>query len=141
MITQALTTFPWRRSFSVQVEMYSPGSNSRGLRSSLTSCWSRMDPRRTPGRGKRFGSVSIPYGCEAHDRAHGHEGECEEAEGERDIARHDETHVDGEDRGEVHKDLVQDEKDEAKADEADATSGVPMSVGRDRLGGLLGDES
>src|SRR3989304_6034990 len=114
MITQALTTFPWRRPFFVHVEMCSPGSTARVLCSTFTSCWSRMDPRRTPGRGKRFGSVSIPYGCEAHDRAHGHEGECEEAEGERDIARHDETDVDGEDRGGGHKELGQDGKGQAQ---------------------------
>src|SRR5436309_11576850 len=51
-MTQASTTLPWRRSFSVHVEMYSRGSNSRGRRSSFTPCWSRMPGAERPGREK-----------------------------------------------------------------------------------------
>src|SRR3972149_10243828 len=83
MITQASTPFPRKRSFSVHVEMYSRGSNSRGLRSSFTSCWSRIDLRRMPDPGKSFGSVAVPYGGESDHRARRHERECEESEGGR----------------------------------------------------------
>src|SRR6059058_4911077 len=70
MITHASTTRPWSRSFSVQVEMYSRGSKSRGRRSSFTSCARRMESRRTRGGGKTFApSATIPDGGQAEDHA------------------------------------------------------------------------
>src|SRR2546428_12603868 len=84
MMTHASATFPWRTSFSVHVEMYSRGSNSRGRRSSFTICWSRMARRRTSGRGKNFaGSAPVAHRGQAHDRAERDEDEGGEPEGER----------------------------------------------------------
>src|SRR2546427_11162308 len=84
MITHASATFPWRTSFSVHVEMYSRGSNSRGRRSSFTICWSRMARPRTSGRGKTFGGPAT--GAQRgppHPRAEGNGNGGEEPEGER----------------------------------------------------------
>src|SRR2546428_11329583 len=86
MITHASTTLPWRRSFSVHVEMYSRGSNSRGRRSSFTTSWSRMARRRTGRCGKTFaGSPAVAGRGQAHDRPDRGEGESKEAKGEREI--------------------------------------------------------
>src|SRR3989475_8179274 len=88
MITHASATLPWRRSFSVHVEMYSRGSNSRGRRSSFTICWSRMARRRTSGRGKTFaGSAPVAHRGQAHDRAERDEDEGEEPQAEREGRR------------------------------------------------------
>src|SRR2546428_12273374 len=83
MITHASTTLPWRRSFSVHVEMYSRGSNSRGRRSSFTTSWSRMARRRTGRCGKTFaGSPAVAGRGQAPDRPARREGESKEAEAE-----------------------------------------------------------
>src|SRR5216683_4573790 len=86
MITHASTIFPWSRSFSVHVEMYSRGSNSRGRRSSFTTCWSRMARRRTSPPGKTFaGSASIAHGRQAHNSAERDEHEGEEPQPECEV--------------------------------------------------------
>src|SRR5207247_8843021 len=86
MITHASTTRPWSRSFSVQVEMYSRGSKSRGRRSSFTSCARRMESRRTRGGGKTFApSATIPDGGQAED----HPDREEDAREERESVGHD----------------------------------------------------
>src|SRR5256885_15931512 len=88
MITQASATFPWRRSFSVHVEMYSRGSNSRGHRSYFTICCSRMARRRTSQPGKTFaGSAAVAHRGQAHDRAERDEEEREETEAEPEARR------------------------------------------------------
>src|SRR2546426_7834914 len=88
MITHASATFPWRTSFSVHVEMYSRGSNSRGRRSSFTICWSRMARPRTSGRGKTLsGSAPVAHRGQAHDRAERDGDEGEETEAEREGRR------------------------------------------------------
>src|SRR5437763_17197544 len=83
MITQASTMWPWSRSFSVQVEMYSRGSKSRGRRSSFASCARRMESRRTARGGKTFAaSATIPDGGQAEDNPDGEENAREEPEAE-----------------------------------------------------------
>src|SRR5881409_914755 len=115
MITHASATLPWRRSFSVHVEMYSRGSNSRGRRSSFTICWSRMARRRTSGRGKTFaGSAPVAHRGQAHDRAERDEDEGEEPEAEREVRRNRNSRGVGEDPGQVHEELVQHEQNDAK---------------------------
>src|SRR5213593_2681189 len=100
MITQASATFPWRRSFSVHVEMYSRGSNSRGRRSSFTICCSRMARRRTSEPGKTFaGSAPVAHRGQAHDRAERDEDECEKPEAEREVRRDRDSRGIGKDPG------------------------------------------
>src|SRR3989442_6122354 len=106
MITHASATFPWRTSFSVHVEMYSRGSNSRGRRSSFTICWSRMARPRTSGRGKNLaGPAPVAHRGQAHYRARRDEDEGEETEGERQVRRNRNTPGEGEDSGQVHAEL------------------------------------
>src|SRR3989454_10010067 len=106
MITHASATLPWRRSFSVHVEMYSRGSNSRGRRSSFTICWSRMARGRTSGRGKTFaGSAPVAHPGQAHDRAERDEDEGEEPEAEREGPRHRHFPGVGEDPAQGHQEL------------------------------------
>src|SRR2546426_11295222 len=106
MITHASATFPWRTSFSVHVEMYSRGSNSRGRRSSFTICWSRMARRRTSGRGKTFaGSAPGAHRGQAHDRAERDEDKGEEPEAERGVRRDPKSRGVGEDPGQGHEEL------------------------------------
>src|SRR3989441_5452933 len=142
MITHASATFPWRRSFSVHVEMYSRGSNSRGRRSSFTICWSRMARRRTSGRGKTFaGSAPVAHRGQAHDRAERDEDEGEEPEAEREVRRNRYSRGVGEDPGQVHEELVQHEQNDAKPHEADSAPGAPVAM-RDRarrVGGRVGE--
>src|SRR5437016_4674507 len=112
MMTQASTIFPWRRSFSVHVEMYSRGSNSRGRRSSFTTCWSRMARRRTARPGKTFAvSASIAHGRQAQDGAERDEHEGEEPETEREVWSDGDSCAIGEGRRQVDEHLVQDEQD------------------------------
>src|SRR6266705_4444048 len=127
MMTQASTIFPWRRSFSVHVEMYSRGSNSRGRRSSFTTCWSRMARRRTLESGKTFaGSSPVAHRGQAHDRAERDEDEGEEPEAEREVRRHRDPRRIREDPGQVHEELVEHEQDDAKPDEADPAPGASV---------------
>src|SRR2546426_6376278 len=106
MITHASATFPWRRSFSDHVEMYSRGSNSRGRRSSFTICWSRMARPRTSGRGKTFaGSAPVAHPGQGHDRAERDEDEGEETEAEREGRRHRKSRGGGEGPGHGHAGL------------------------------------
>src|SRR2546428_4961847 len=142
MITHASATLPWRRSFSVHVEMYSRGSNSRGRRWSFTICWSRMARRRTSGRGKTFaGSAPVAHRGQAHDRAERDEDEGEEPEAEREVRRNRDSRRVGEDPGQVHEELVQHEQNDAKPHEADPAPGASVAM-RDRacrIGGRVGD--
>src|SRR3989442_5033991 len=142
MITHASATFPWRTSFSVHVEMYSRGSNSRGRRSSFTICWSRMARPRTSGRGKTFaGSAPVAHRGQAHDRAERDEDEGEEPEAEREVRRNRNSRGVGEDPGQVHEELVQHEQNDAKPHEADPAPGAPVAM-RDRacrIGGRVGN--
>src|SRR2546428_298987 len=88
MITHASATFPWRTSFSVHVEMYSRGSNSRGRRSSFTICWSRMARPRTSGRGKTFaGPAPVAPRGQAHCPAQRDADAGEEPRAEREGRR------------------------------------------------------
>src|SRR5256712_13445198 len=88
MMTHASTIFPWSRSFSVHVEMYSRGSNSRGRRSSFTTCSSRMARRRTARPGKTFaGSASIAHARQAQDGAERDAQEGEQPQGQRKTRR------------------------------------------------------
>src|SRR5712691_2917080 len=142
MMTQASTTFPWRRSFSVHVEMYSRGSNSRGRRSSFTTCWSRMARRRTSQRGKTFaGSAPVAHRGPAHDSAERNEDEGEEPEAEGEVRRHRDSRRVREDPGQIHQELVQHEQDDAEPHEADPASGAPVAMsdrGR-RVDGRVGE--
>src|SRR2546427_373912 len=142
MITHASATFPWRTSFSVHVEMYSRGSNSRGRRSSFTICWSRMARPRTSGRRKTFaGSAPVAHRGQAHDRAERDEDEGEEPEAEREVRRNRNSRGVGEDPGQVHEELVQHEQNDAKPHEADPAPGAPVAM-RDRacrIGGRVGE--
>src|SRR6266849_5186583 len=132
MITHASTIFPWSRSFSVHVEMYSRGSNSRGRRSSFTTCWSRMARRRTSPPGKTFaGSAAIAHGRQAHDRAERNEHEGEEPQPEREVRSDGDSRAVGEGGRQVDEQLVQDEQDHPESDEADSAAGASMSM-RDR---------
>src|SRR6059036_2565172 len=111
MMTQASTIFPWRRSFSVHVEMYSRGSKSRGRRSSFTTCWSRMARRRTSQPGKTFaGSAPVANRGQAHDGAERDEDEGEEPEAEREVRRDHDSRGIGKDPGQVYEELVQHEE-------------------------------
>src|SRR5437899_9276230 len=142
MITHASATLPWRRSFSVHVEMYSRGSNSRGRRWSFPTCWSRMARRRRSGRGKTFaGSAPFAHRGQAHDRAERDEDEGEEPEAEREVRRNRYSRGVGEDPGQVHEELVQHEQNDAKPHEADSAPGAPVAM-RDRarrVGGRVGE--
>src|SRR5947208_6274186 len=142
MMTHASTTLPWRRSFSVHVEMYSRGSNSRGRRSSFTTCWSRMARRRTSRPGKTFaGSAPVAYRRQAHDRAERHEDEREEPEAEREVpCNHDPRGV-REGSGQVHQELVHHEQEDAEPREADPApwASVAMRDRGRRVCGRVGD--
>src|SRR2546425_3175428 len=142
MMTHASATFPWRTSFSVHVEMYSRGSNSRGRRSSFTICWSRMARRRTSEPGKTFaGSAPVAHRGQTHDRPEGDEDESEEPEAEREVWRDCDPCGVGEDPGQVYEELVQHEQKDAKPHEADAAPRAPVAMrdcGR-RVGGRVGD--
>src|SRR5256886_1497209 len=129
MMTHASTTLSWRRSFSVHVEMYSRGSNSRGRRSSFTICCSRMARRRTSGPGKTFaGSAPVAHRGQAHDRAERDEDEREEPEAEREVRRDRDSRGVGEDPGQVHEELVQHKQNDAKPHEADPAPGAPVAM-------------
>src|SRR5437879_9653904 len=107
MITHASATFPWRTSFSVHVEMYSRGSNSRGRRSSFTICWSRMARRRTSGRGKTFaGSAPVAHRGQEHDSAESDEDEGEEPEDESEVRRDSNSRSVGEEPRTDHEELL-----------------------------------
>src|SRR2546428_1511405 len=111
MITHASTTLPWRRSFSVHVEMYSRGSNSRGRRSSFTTSWSRMARRRTGRCGKTFaGSPAVAGRGQAPDRPDPDEDESKEAKAEREIPCDGKPGLIRQHAGHVHQDLVQGEQ-------------------------------
>src|SRR5947199_3697532 len=132
MMTHASTTLRWRRSFSVHVEMYSRGSNSRGRRSSFAICWSRMARRRTSGPGKTFaGSAPVAHRGQAHDRAERDEDECEKPEAEREVRRDRDSRGIGKDTGQVYEELVQHEESDAKPHETDPAPGAPVAM-RDR---------
>src|SRR5437870_6217513 len=142
MMTHASTTLPWRRSFSVHVEMYSRGSNSRGRRSSFTTCWSRMARRRTSRPGKTFaGSAPVAYRRQAHDRAERHEDDREQPEAERAVpCNHDPRGV-REGSGQVHQELVHHEQENAEPHEADPApwASVAMRDRGRRVCGRVGD--
>src|SRR2546426_12086564 len=119
MITHASATFPWRTSFSVHVEMYSRGSNSRGRRSSFTICWSRMARRRTSGRGKTFaGSAPGAHRGQAHDRAGRDEDESEEPEARREGRGNRHSPGGGEGPGQGPQEARPNEKKEAQTHRA-----------------------
>src|SRR5437667_7448544 len=129
MMTQASTIFPWRRSFSVHVEMYSRGSKSRGRRSSFTTCWSRMARRRTSQPGKTFaGSAPVANRGQAHDGAERDKDEGEEPEAEREIRRNRDPRCIREDHGQVHQEFVKDEEDHAEPHETDPAPGTPVAM-------------
>src|SRR5438445_3841927 len=115
MITQASTTFPWRRSFSVQVEMYSRGSKSRGRRSSRTACWRRMGPGSNTGTGKNLWgrSPAIADGGQADHRADRDEDESEESHPPFDVGCECDSAAECQGCGKVHEEFVEDEQDEA----------------------------
>src|SRR5207245_4595332 len=127
MMTHASTIFPWSRSFSVHVEMYSRGSNSRGRRSSFTTCWSRRARRRTARPGKTFaGSASIAHRRQAHDGAERDEHEGEEPQSEREVWSDGDSRAVGESGRQIDEHLVQDEQDHPECDEADSAAGASM---------------
>src|SRR6266566_2939924 len=129
MMTHASTTFPWRRSFSVHVEMYCRGSKSRGRRSSFTSCWSRMDSGRTSGGGKPFASSApVSNRVQAHDCSDGDEDEGEEPQAEGYVRCEEGCSSGGERHREVDEDFVEHEQDHAESDQTDPAPGaaVPM---------------
>src|SRR5947199_100578 len=133
MITHASTTRPWSRSFSVQVEMYSRGSKSRGRRSSFTSCARRMESRRTRGGGKTFApSATIPDGGQAEDHPGREEDAREEPESEGHVGSEERSAGRRKGQWKVDEDLVEDEEDHAETDEADPGLGisVPVRCGR-----------
>src|SRR5436309_9720416 len=108
MMTHPSTTSSWRRSFSVHVEMYSRGSNSRGRRSSFTICCSRMARRRTSGPGKTFaGSAPVAHRGQANDRAERDEDERDEPEAEGVVRRARNYRGVGEDPRQVHEEIVE----------------------------------
>src|SRR6266487_2846785 len=139
MMTHASTTFPWSRSFSVHVEMYSLGSYACGRRSSLTTCWRRIEGgSNVRGRKNLCGSPAVAYRGEAQDRSPGDEDECEEPQPPRDIGGEDDARVERQRGGEVNERLVQDEQHEAEREEPDPAARASMPVHHDRCGLVVG---
>src|SRR6266511_5352431 len=129
MMTQASTTFPCRRSFSVHVEMYSLGSNSRGRRSSFTASWRRMEGGSNVGGRKNLcGSPTVADRGEAKDRSPGHEDEREETQAPRDVGGEDDACLERQDRREVDQRLVEDEQHEAERGQSDSAARASMPM-------------
>src|SRR6266571_6269864 len=129
MMTQASTTFPCRRSFSVHVEMYSLGSNSRGRRSSFTASWRRMEGGSNVGGQKNLcGSPAVPDGGKAKDRSPGHEDEREETQAPRDVGGEDNARLERQYRREVDQRLVDDEQQEAERGQSDSAARASMPM-------------
>src|SRR6266566_6186735 len=129
MMTQASTTFPCRRSFSVHVEMYSLGSNSRGRRSSFTASWRRMEGGSNVGGWENLcGSPTVPDGREAKDRSPGHEDEREETQAPCDIGGEDDARLERQDRREVNQGLVEDEQHETERGQSDSAPRASMPM-------------